>query len=179
MTAPKATLSSPPPSQSPEDLTPIKTATCPSLTGTTKISYKIAIDTSPTDSSSNLYFQILKNSNTGKFSEEWIAYNDAKSALPIGPFSSAPLRALYRNKSLNTPGFLLAALLNEDIVEREPGKQLLFRFKSDKAFMAEMEELAGSVAGVSAVANSGKPGNAGNLKSRKTGASGSATTSTT
>ncbi len=169
MTTPKTVHSPSPPSQSPDNLTPIKTATCPSLTGTAKISYKIAIDTSSNDISSNLYFQILKNSNTGKFSEEWIAYNDAKSAFPIGPFSSAPLRKLYHNKSLNTPGFLLAALLNEDIVEREPGKQLLFRFKSDEAFQAEMQELAGSVSAVSAVANSGKSGNAENLKSRKVG----------
>ncbi len=153
MTAPKATLSSPPPSQSSEALIPIKTATCPSLTGTTKISYKIAIN-----SSFNLYFQILKNSNTGKFSEEWIAYNDAKSAFPIGPFSSAPLRKLYRNKSLNTPGFLLAALLNEDIVEREAGKAMLFRFQSDEVFLESMQGLtdAKSVSGVSAVEKSGK-----------------------
>ncbi len=140
MTAPKTRHIPSPSAQPPDDLTPIKTATCPSLTGTTKISYKIAID-----SSSNLYFQILKNSNTGKFSEEWIAYNDAKSAFPIGPFSSAPLRKLYRNKSLNTPGFLLAAMLNEDIVEREPGKQLLFRFKSDETFLAEIERLTADV----------------------------------
>jgi hypothetical protein len=145
MAAPKATL----PEQPLPDPIPIKTATGPSLTGTSKISYKVAIDStsqinnaSKTNHSSILYFQILKNSNTGKFSEEWIAYNDAKSAFPIGPFSSAPLRKLYRHKPLNTSGFLLAALLNEDIVEREPGKQLLFRFKSDKEFLAEMERLA-------------------------------------
>ena len=136
----------------PQDLTPISTSTCPSLTNTSKISYKIA-----TDPSSNIYFQIIKNSNVGKFSEEWIAYKDAKAALPIGSFSSAPLRKLYRNKSLNTPGFLLAALLNEGIVEREPGKRLMFRFKGDEEFLADMEKLAkASESTVSAVANSGK-----------------------
>lgn len=162
---------------------PIKTSTCPSLTGTTKISYKIAINSSsdfPTnkrnsvDISSVIYFQILKNSNTGKFSEEWIAYSDAKAALPIGSFSSAPLRALYRNKSLNTPGFLLAALMNEGIVEKEPGKRLLCRFKSDEAFLAEMQKLAESESAVSAIANAGKSEN---LKSRKARNSGTAKTS--
>lgn len=162
---------------------PIKTSTCHSLTGTAKISYKIAIDTSSTfpsntnnsvDISSVIYFQIIKNSNTGKFSEEWIAYNDAKSALPIGSFSSAPLRKLYRNKSLNTPGFLLATLINEGIVEKEPGKRLLCRFKSDEAFLVEMQKLAESESAVSAVAN---PGKSENLKSRKVRNSGTAKTS--
>ena len=125
-----------PKDSSSQDLTPISTSTCPSLTNTSKISYKIA-----TDLSSAIYFQIIKNSNVGKFSEEWIAYKDAKAALPIGSFSSAPLRKLYRNKSLNTPGFLLAALLNEGIVEREPGKVMLFRFKDDEKFLAEMQKL--------------------------------------
>ena len=117
-------------------LRPIKTSTCPSLTNTSKISYKIA-----TDSSGNIHFQIIKNSESGHFSEEWIAYSDAKTAFPIGSFSSVTLRALYKNKSLNTPGFLLAALLNEGVVEKEPGKRLLFRTCPDDAFLAEMQKL--------------------------------------
>lgn len=116
--------------------TPISTSTCPSLTNTSKISYMVA-----TDPFGNLYFQIINNSATGKFSGEWIAYNDIKSALPIGTFSSVPLRTLYRNKSLNTPGFLLAALLNEGVVEKEAGKRLLYRACPDDAFLAEMQEL--------------------------------------
>lgn len=118
---------------------PIKTSTCPSITGNTKISYKIAIDSS--SNARKLYFQIIKNSATGKFSEEWIAYSDVKSALPIGPFSSVPLRTLYQNKSLNTPGFLLAALLNEGVVEKEQGKRLLFRTCPDDAFLADVQKL--------------------------------------
>lgn len=157
------------PLPTPPALQPIKTATCPSLTGTSKISYKIA-----TDSSRNIHFQIIKNSQSGHFSEEWIAYSDAKADFPIGPFSSVPLRSLYQNKSLNTPGFLLAALLNEGVVEKEPGKRLLFRTCPDDAFLAEMQKLidagsdlsdvtdgvtssgraAKSVSGVSAVVNS-------------------------
>jgi hypothetical protein len=125
-----------------QPLHPIKTSICPSLTNTSKISYKIATDTtSKTQDSSNLYFQIIKNSATGKFSEEWIAYNDVKSTLPIGTFPSVPLRTLYRNKSLNTPGFLLAALLNEGVVEKEAGKRLLYRTCPDDAFLAEMQQL--------------------------------------
>ena len=48
---------------------------------------------------------------------------------------------LYKNKSLNSPGFLLAALLNEGVVEKEAGKRLLFRTCPDDAFLAEMQEL--------------------------------------
>ena len=124
------------PIPTPPTLHPLKTAICPSLTGTSKISYKIA-----TDTSGNIHFQIIKNSATGHFSEEWIAYNDAKATLPIGPFSSVPLRTLYQNKSLNTPGFLLAALLNEGAVEKEAGKRLLFRACSDDAFLADVQKL--------------------------------------
>lgn len=148
-----------PKQSSPQDLTPISTSTCPSLTNTSKISYKIA-----TNPSSNIYFQIIKNSNNGKFSEEWIAYKDAKSALPIGSFSSAPFRKLYRNKSLNTPGFLLAALLNEGIVERELGKVMLFRFRSDEEFLAEIEKLTEKIDATDATQSaksSGRKGKAG------------------
>lgn len=139
------------PNQPPPTLIPIKTSTCPSLTDTSKISYKIASDTS-----SAIHLQILKNSNTGKFSEEWIAYSDAKAALPIGSFSSAPLRNLYRNKSLNTPGFLLAVMLHEGVVEREPGKRMLFRFKSDEAFLADIQELVAAKIDVSDATQSAK-----------------------
>ena len=147
----------------------LKTASCPSLTGTSELSYYIAIDAEEV-----IQFKVTSNSQSGHFSEEWIAYNDAKEAFPIGPFSSVPLRTLYKNKSLNTPGFLLAALLNEGVVEKEPGKRLLFRTCPDDAFLAEMQKLidagsdlsdvtdgvtssgraAKSVSGVSAVVNS-------------------------
>ncbi|MBR9890002.1 MAG: hypothetical protein GYB20_20160 [Oceanospirillales bacterium] len=114
----------------------IKSASCPTLTGTSELSYHIAVDAEKA-----LYLKLSSNTGNGHFSNEYIAYNDAKSAFPLGPTSSIPLRKLFKNKSLNSSGFLLAILLNLGIAEPFPGKLRRYQTCSDEAFLKSIDIL--------------------------------------
>lgn len=114
----------------------LKSASCPTLTGTSELSYHIAVNAEEV-----LYLKLSSNTGSGHFSDEWIAYNDAKSAFPLGPTSSIPLRKLFKNKSLNSSGFLLAILLNLGIVEPVPGKLRRYQTCPDEAFLKLMDIL--------------------------------------
>lgn len=114
----------------------INAASCPTLTGTSELSYHIAVDAEEV-----LYLKLSSNTGRGHFSDEWIAYKDAKSAFPLGPTSSIPLRKLFKSKSLNSSGFLLAILLNLGIVEPAPDKLRRYQTCLDDEFLKSMEIL--------------------------------------
>ncbi|WP_020683941.1 hypothetical protein [Marinobacterium rhizophilum] len=114
----------------------LKTSTCPTLTGSSELSYCIGIDEEDT-----IQFRITNNTGAGQFSKEWIAYKDVKACLPQGSITSVPLRQLFRGKSLNTSGFLLAALLAEHLVAPMTGKRNLYSLCCDNDFRKEMAAL--------------------------------------
>ena len=111
----------------------IKSASCPTLRGTSELSYLVAVD-----AKEDLFLKLSSNTNRGHFSEEWIAYKDAKQALPLFDFSSIPLRKLFKNKSLNSSGFLLATLLNLGIVEPALGQEGRFQTCDDSDFLKQI-----------------------------------------
>lgn len=111
-------------------------ASCPTLSGTSELSYHIAVDAKEV-----LYLKSTSNTGSGHFSDEWVAYSDAKTAFPLGPTSSIPLRKIFKNKSLNSSGFLLAILLNLGIVEPVPGKLRRYQTCPDDAFLKLMDAL--------------------------------------
>ena len=91
----------------------IKTSTCKSSSGQSTLTYNIAKD------GSDIQFQIEANTGTGFFSREWIALKDIQEAITKDkPFTSAVLHPLFQGKSINTPAFMLAVLLNEGLVKR-------------------------------------------------------------
>jgi len=110
-----------------------KSASCPSLRGTSELSYLVAAD-----AKEDLYLELSSNTGRGHFRDEWIAYADAKSALPLFEFSSIPLRKLFKNRSLNSSGFLLAALLNLGTVEPTPGQLGRYQTADDSDFLKQM-----------------------------------------
>jgi hypothetical protein len=60
----------------------LKSASLLNPTGTSELSYQI-----PVDAEEVLYLKLSSNTGSGHFSDEWVAYNDAKSAFPLGPTS--------------------------------------------------------------------------------------------
>lgn len=71
----------------------IKMASCPTLTGTSELSYNIGID-----EQDELLFLISNNTGGGYFNREWIAYKDVQAALTGRTISSIPLRQLFKGK---------------------------------------------------------------------------------
>ena len=89
---------------------------------------------------SEIHFRISGNTGGGMFGDEWVAWGLIQPALEGDkPITSRTLRPLFRGKSANTPGFLLAVLKAEGLVKVLEG----FRHtRADpKAFHAAMDKL--------------------------------------
>jgi hypothetical protein len=94
---------------------------------------------------SDIQFRISANSNPGYFNDDWIALADIQEELdkvPSGkPFTSFNLLPLFRGKSMNSPGFLFAALKQEGLVDRSKESQRCYGFGDVKGFTAAVKAL--------------------------------------
>lgn len=92
----------------------LKSGTCPSLSGKSKLTYEIAC--SPDNA---LHVRIAKNSGNGFFSEDWVPWERVQAVLDKNankPIVSHTLSPLFKGLSVNNAGFLLAALKHEGLV---------------------------------------------------------------
>lgn len=90
-----------------------KTASCPSLSGKSTITYDIG---SQGDSQ---YIRLSGNSAGGLFCKLWIPLTDIQKLLSGSPkLTSKTFQPLYAGKSANSPGFLLACVFQERLAER-------------------------------------------------------------
>jgi len=90
----------------------LKIDTCPSLSGASTLTYHVAKDT-------DVQFRIWGNTGGGLFSREWIPWSRIEPALDTESVTAGSLKraGVCLGKSANTPGFLLAALKAEGLVE--------------------------------------------------------------
>lgn len=115
----------------------LKTASCPTLSGSSNLQYQLAKDNSGT-----LLFRISGSDGNGFFSQEWVAWPDIQKALAAEkPITSVVLRPLFTGKSVNTTGFLLAALHKERIVAPLEGKTKHFQLTDPAAFLEKVAKL--------------------------------------
>ena len=94
----------------------LKTATCPSLSGRSKLVYQFG--RSP---DGRLRVRIVKNSSTGCFSEEWFdvgaLWRELDASSPGGgPVTSGDVAKAFSGRSQNTAGFVFAAMKAEGLV---------------------------------------------------------------
>ena len=130
----------------------LKTGTCPSLSGKSKLTYHIGCV-----GKSDVQFRIHANSSTGFFSDEWIALSAIQPILdkqPTGePFPSFVLLKLFRGKSINTAGFLFAALKQEGLVKTSEENKRCYERMDPKAFMHSVKALIEAPADAKGKAN--------------------------
>jgi hypothetical protein len=107
------------------DLTILKTATCPTLSSSSTLEYQFGKDLA-----GKLYLRISGSDGGGFYSKEWLEFGAIQKALSAAePITSVMLRPLLAGQSVNTTGFLLAALLKEKLVERLPEKAKHYRLR--------------------------------------------------
>lgn len=79
-------------------------------------------------SESDLYLRIHANDGGGFFSQERVVCKDIQNVLEkvpeTNPITSIVLHALFKGKSVNTPGFPLAVLKHEGLLRPMKGKCL-------------------------------------------------------
>ncbi len=127
--------------------------TCPSLSGNSKLTYHVGFDT-------DIQLRIHSNTGAGFFSKEWVAMKTILEALPAAPFTSQHLTKVINGQSLNTPGFLLAALKSEGLVQHSKAKRRRWERADPAAFLARVKPLIASGADLSADATPKKLGRA-------------------
>ncbi len=126
----------------------IKIGTCLSLSGKSNLTYHVGhviAEEGAESAGSNIHVRVYANSGHGFFSDEWVpmsSIQDVFDKLPAGqPSTSYMLYPLFRGKSLNSPGFMLAVLQDAGFVRHMQDKKRNYELGDPSAFMAEMVEL--------------------------------------
>lgn len=114
----------------------VKTNTCPSVSGKSKLTYNLG-----TDQEGNIFLRIQKNSGGGFFSDAWITLEAIETALAdqAEGITAAHLVPLYKAKSVNSPGYLLAVLRQEALVAPLEGKSRRYRWQGTSKFLASLK----------------------------------------
>ena len=92
----------------------LKHSVCQSISGRSNLVYEIGID-----EKKDLHLRIVKNSGRGMFNKDWISLQTIQAVLDKpkgGPITSNVLLPLRRGVSVNTTGFLWAALVHVGMV---------------------------------------------------------------
>ncbi len=126
-----------------EEIRTLRTETCNTLSGSTKITYNISCTTD-----SKIYFRISNNTGGGFYSNEWVAWDAIQQALKQCPkdvpITSLFLYPLFKGKSVNTPSFLLAALKHLKLVQPLKDKKRNHELLDFKPFNEEMKAMMSS-----------------------------------
>jgi hypothetical protein len=135
----------------------LTTGTCDTLSGSSRLIYHIG---SMPDG--EIYLRVHSNTGGGFFSQEWISLRDILTALkkrPDGkPITSILLVSLFRGKSANTPGFMMAVQLHEKVIRSMQGKLRRHELMDTSAFKAKVDKLLSGAEGKAKPAKTaGKP----------------------
>ena len=124
----------------------LSTGTCDTLSGISRLTYHIGCMPD-----GEIYLRVHSNTGGGFFSQEWISLRDILTALkkrPEGkPITSVLLMPLYRSRSANTPGFMMAVLLHEKVVRSLQGKLRRHELGDPSVFTAKVDKLLASETG--------------------------------
>jgi len=112
----------------------LKTASCPSLSGSTTLTYQIGI------LEDQIYFRLHENSSGGLFGKDWIPLEQMELATEK-PITSSSLQALFKGKSANTGGFMMAVLRHENLIHQIVGRKRTYICCDSAAFNAAIKEL--------------------------------------
>jgi hypothetical protein len=133
----------------------LATGTCETLSGSSKLTYHIGCMPD-----GEIYLRVHGNTGGGFFSQEWISLRDILTALkkrPDGkPITSILLNPLFRGKSANTPGFMMAVLLHEKVVRSMQGKLRRHELMDPSVFKEKVEKLMAAGTNVKSM-SVGKP----------------------
>lgn len=113
---------------------PLKSPTCSTISRKSKLCFELGQDPAKA-----FHYRIVSCDGGGFFSPEWIAWTAIQAAIKksVGPLTSLCLRPLFKGKSVNTSGYLLAALVAEGLLEPLPDKIRHFRLTGDSPSSAE------------------------------------------
>lgn len=118
----------------------LKQGSCPTTSGKSQLTYEVGID-----DSDGIHLKISGNDGGGFWSPEQVAFTDIQAALKAWPedqgVTSMTFRKIFRGKSANTPGFLIAVLCAEGIIQPMGDKKRVHQACDPQAFLASVQAL--------------------------------------
>lgn len=94
------------------DIRVLLVETCPSLSQRSTLTFQVGAHTDET-----LALRMVANTAKGRFSDDWVAWPDVAEVLQLEEaLTCSTLQPLFAGKSINTGGFLLAALKHLGLV---------------------------------------------------------------
>lgn len=124
-----------------EPIQAIKDSTCRTSSGKSTLGYQVGVD-----EAGEIHLRVSSNDGGGFFSKEWVSHTAIQAALAEWPddqgVTSMTFRKLFRGKSANTPGFLIAVLCAEGIIEPMGEKKRVHQACDPAAFLASIATLS-------------------------------------
>ncbi|MEQ9445808.1 MAG: hypothetical protein RJS98_09605 [Rhodospirillaceae bacterium] len=107
----------------------LKRGKCQNLSGKPTLSYEAGVD----HTGNTIWIRITANSGGGMFNGDWVSTDDIVKVFSNSkqPITSHALVSLFKGKSANNAGFLMAVLKHLSIVK--PNKDKPKAFELDKA----------------------------------------------
>jgi len=131
------------------DIRVLRTGTCPSLSGKSKLGYEIGCNPA-----AEIHLRVAKNSGKGYYSGAWVSWSQLHQVLGkpgSKPITFSTLGPIFQGKSINTAGFLLAVLKHEGLVQPSEEHRRCYERLDPAAFLTEIQTLAGAPAAAKAV----------------------------
>ncbi len=121
-----------------EEVRTVKIATCPSLSGRSTLTYHVGIK-----EDQSVHLRIFQNTGNGIHSKTWVALGqlDPLLATEDKPITSGIIRELFRGKSVNTTGFLIAALISEGLLKIDDEVKRTYKRIDPTEYMKGITEL--------------------------------------
>ena len=119
----------------------LKIGHCPSVSGKSTLTYHIGCN-----EDGDIHIRIHANTAAGMFSQEWVSWTAIENTLSrhVTGFTSAAFRSLIQGKSQNNAGFLLAVLLQEQLVIKEGDQKRSYTCLDSTAFLDQINRLLAS-----------------------------------
>lgn len=115
----------------------LKIGNCPSLSGKSTLTYHVGCK-----GTGDIQFRIYANDGGGFHSNEWVALSEIQRTLgKAETVTSAMLHPIFKGKSANSGGFLLAALKHEGLFARSADNPRSYAVAESPAFMSEVQAL--------------------------------------
>ena len=117
----------------------VKISSCHNISGKHKLTYHIG-----SNETQEICFRVIENSGGGYFSSEWVSLPNIVKVIETAatPTTSSSLFSLFKGKSVNTPAFLLAILVNEKLVELHSDNTRAYQLTNHAEFLTEIKNLA-------------------------------------
>ena len=124
-----------------DQITVLKTGHCESLSGKSRLTYQLG-----SSEDNEIYARVSSNTGGGLFSKEWVSLKAVQDVLEDNPddepLTAFMIQGLFLGKSVNTPAFLMAALVHERWLRVLKGKKRGMEILDTPRFMAKMTKLA-------------------------------------